>query len=204
MVARWRVHQTAVTAGLASSGVDVYDAGVIPTPAAAYLVADIDADFGVMISASHNARSETIALSVLARRQENCGRHCEDKDQEIYEKREFIRPTGCRSVVSTVSDAEDRYILHLVGAFRSGWTDSRRPYWTVPTARRPITSPDTRAARCQYPRDRRSAGWPEHQRRRAGSLAGASQEAVLKPRRSSRHCSQRRRRSVPGRGSHEY
>ena len=45
----------AVSAGLASSGIDVLDAGVIPTPAAAFLVADIHADFGVMISASHNA-----------------------------------------------------------------------------------------------------------------------------------------------------
>ena len=45
----------AVSAGLASSGVDVFDAGVIPTPACAYLTADLGADFGVMISASHNA-----------------------------------------------------------------------------------------------------------------------------------------------------
>ncbi len=44
----------AVSAGLASSGIDVLDAGVIPTPAAAFLVGDINADFGVMISASHN------------------------------------------------------------------------------------------------------------------------------------------------------
>ena len=44
----------AVAAGLSSSGFDVYDAGVIPTPAAAFLVADFKADFGVMISASHN------------------------------------------------------------------------------------------------------------------------------------------------------
>ena len=44
----------AVAAGLAGSGVDVFDAGVIPTPAAAFLIADIRADFGVMISASHN------------------------------------------------------------------------------------------------------------------------------------------------------
>ena len=44
----------ALAAGLASSGIDVLDAGVIPTPAAAFLVGDIDADFGVMISASHN------------------------------------------------------------------------------------------------------------------------------------------------------
>ena len=44
----------AVAAGLASSGVDVLDAGVLPTPATAFLTADISADFGVMISASHN------------------------------------------------------------------------------------------------------------------------------------------------------
>jgi len=44
----------AVAAGLASSGVDVFDAGVLPTPATAFLTADMDADFGVMISASHN------------------------------------------------------------------------------------------------------------------------------------------------------
>src|SRR5688572_1655803 len=42
----------AVSAGLASSGVDVLDAGVIPTPAAAFLIGNIGADFGVMISAS--------------------------------------------------------------------------------------------------------------------------------------------------------
>ena len=45
----------AVVAGLASAGVDVYDAGVLPTPAVAYLTADTGADFGVMLSASHNA-----------------------------------------------------------------------------------------------------------------------------------------------------
>src|SRR3954462_12075127 len=43
----------AVSAGLSSSGVDVYDAGVVPTPATAFLVGDFKADFGVMISASH-------------------------------------------------------------------------------------------------------------------------------------------------------
>ena len=35
-------------------GVDVLDAGVIPTPATAFLIDSIRADFGVMISASHN------------------------------------------------------------------------------------------------------------------------------------------------------
>jgi len=44
----------AVASGLASSGVDVFDAGVIPTPATAFLTADFDADFGVMtVSYTH-------------------------------------------------------------------------------------------------------------------------------------------------------
>ncbi|GAA1850654.1 phosphoglucosamine mutase [Myceligenerans crystallogenes] len=45
----------AVAAGLASAGVDVVDLGVLPTPALAYLVSEMGADLGVMISASHNA-----------------------------------------------------------------------------------------------------------------------------------------------------
>jgi phosphoglucosamine mutase len=46
--------EAAVVAGLAESGVDVRRLGVIPTPAVAYLTDFLDADFGVMLSASHN------------------------------------------------------------------------------------------------------------------------------------------------------
>lgn len=45
----------AMAAGLAAAGVDVWDVGVVPTPAVAYLTASSGADFGVMLSASHNA-----------------------------------------------------------------------------------------------------------------------------------------------------
>ncbi len=44
----------AVNAGLASTGVDVIDVGIVPTPGLAYLVNTQDADLGVMLSASHN------------------------------------------------------------------------------------------------------------------------------------------------------
>ena len=46
--------EAAVVAGLATTGVDVIAVGVLPTPAVAFLPADLGADFGVMISASHN------------------------------------------------------------------------------------------------------------------------------------------------------
>ena len=47
--------EAAVVAGLASAGVDVLLAGVLPTPAIAYLTERHGARLGVMLSASHNA-----------------------------------------------------------------------------------------------------------------------------------------------------
>jgi phosphoglucosamine mutase len=47
--------EAAVAAGLASAGVDVLQLGVLPTPAVAFLTADLGADLGIVISASHNA-----------------------------------------------------------------------------------------------------------------------------------------------------
>src|SRR5271165_2706387 len=46
--------EAAVVAGLAASGVDVVRLGVMPTPAVAHLTAALDAEFGVVLSASHN------------------------------------------------------------------------------------------------------------------------------------------------------
>jgi phosphoglucosamine mutase len=46
--------EAAVVAGLAAGGIDVVRLGVIPTPGVAHLIAAMGADFGVMLSASHN------------------------------------------------------------------------------------------------------------------------------------------------------
>jgi len=47
--------ESAMTAGFTSVGMDVIQAGPIPTPAVAMLTRSLRADLGVMISASHNA-----------------------------------------------------------------------------------------------------------------------------------------------------
>jgi phosphoglucosamine mutase len=103
----------AVAAGLASSGVDVFDAGVVPTPAAAYLTADIDADFGVMISASHNSAPDN-GIKFFARGGHKLADSTEDKIAEAMGQ--SLTPIGSEvGRVTRFSDAEDRYIVHLLG-----------------------------------------------------------------------------------------
>jgi phosphoglucosamine mutase len=46
--------ESAIAAGLASHGIHVLLAGIVPTPAVAYLTAKYCASFGIVISASHN------------------------------------------------------------------------------------------------------------------------------------------------------
>ena len=116
----------AVAAGLASSGIDVCDAGVIPTPAAAFLTADIEADFGVMISASHNPAPDN-GIKFFARG----GRKLPDSiEAEIAAQLELepLRPTG-EGVgrIERFADAEDRYVLHLLSAMPIVHTDARPP-----------------------------------------------------------------------------
>ena len=103
----------AVAAGLASSGVDVLDAGVIPTPAAAYLIADIDADFGVMISASHNPAPDN-GIKIFARGGVKLPDEVEDRIEQALED-DKLAPTGGEvGRIRRFADAEDRYVLHLL------------------------------------------------------------------------------------------
>ncbi|MEN9969853.1 MAG: hypothetical protein RLZZ229_61 [Actinomycetota bacterium] len=103
----------AVAAGLSSSGVDVFDAGVLPTPATAFLTADLDADFGVMISASHNAAPDN-GIKIFARG----GHKLDDAIEEAIEAAmagEKLAPIGAGvGHVTRFADAEDRYIVHLL------------------------------------------------------------------------------------------
>jgi len=105
----------AVEAGLASSGVNVLDAGTLPTPAAAFLIADIDADFGVMISASHNPAADN-GIKIFA----GGGVKLPDEVEQRIEEAmvgPMLRPTGAGvGRVERFSDAEDRYAMHLLAS----------------------------------------------------------------------------------------
>jgi len=104
---------SAVAAGLASSGIDVLDAGVIPTPAIAMLVRDAGLDFGVMVSASHNLAPDN-GIKFFSYGGTKLPDEVEDRIQDALGTQP-LRPTGSGvGRISRFSDAEDRYALALL------------------------------------------------------------------------------------------
>ena len=105
--------EAAVVAGLLSAGVDVWRVGVLPTPAVAFLVSALDADLGVMLSASHNPMPDN-GIKLLARG----GHKLADDVEDAIESRlreEWTRPTG-RDVgrVSDHLEGAQMYLEHLL------------------------------------------------------------------------------------------
>jgi len=107
--------EAAVAAGLASVGVDVALLGVLPTPAVAYLTADLGADLGVVISASHNAMPDN-GIKIFGAG----GRKLPDSVEDAIEARmsgadPVALPTG-EGVgrIFPEQDAVSRYVDHLL------------------------------------------------------------------------------------------
>ncbi|HKA69550.1 MAG TPA: phosphoglucosamine mutase [Actinomycetes bacterium] len=105
--------ESAVVAGLASAGVDVLRIGVLPTPAIAFLTDTLDADLGVVLSASHNPMPDN-GIKFFARG----GQKLPDEIEDAIERRigeHWQRPTGAE--VGRVSDnggSTERYLNHLL------------------------------------------------------------------------------------------
>jgi phosphoglucosamine mutase len=107
--------EAAVVAGLASAGADVLRVGVLPTPAVAYLVADTDADLGVMLSASHNPMPDN-GIKLFAAGGHKLPDDIEDGIERAMSQG-WIRPTGAGvGRVRDLPDAAERYVRHLVGS----------------------------------------------------------------------------------------
>ena len=102
-----------VVAGLASAGVDVYDVGVLPTPAVAYLTGDTGADFGVMLSASHNPMPDN-GIKFFAKGGHKLPDDVEDRIEDTMGRR-WTRPIGPEvGRVVAMPDGHTRYISHLL------------------------------------------------------------------------------------------
>ena len=105
--------EAAVVAGLASAGVDVLLLGELPTPGVAWLTAELGADLGVMLSASHNAMPDN-GIKFLGRG----GVKLDDAIELVIEDRmrePWHRPTGGDvGRVRPHTTAVEEYAAHLV------------------------------------------------------------------------------------------
>lgn len=105
--------EAAVIAGLTSQGVDALRVGVLPTPAVAYLTGAYDADFGVMISASHNPMPDN-GIKIFGPGGRKLDDGTEDQIEALLRADVASRPVGAG--IGRVVDAEDaaeRYLRHL-------------------------------------------------------------------------------------------
>lgn len=120
--------EAALIAGLNSAGVDVVLAGMVPTPTVAMLAAQTGANFGVIVSASHNPFQDNGIKFVHGN-----GRKLNDKTEIAIEQivlgntQEATRPEG-RSIgrVSRMTDAVERYVAHAVASMGGTRLDGMR------------------------------------------------------------------------------
>jgi phosphoglucosamine mutase len=113
--------EAAVVAGLTSAGADVLRAGVLPTPALAYLTGRTDADLGVMISASHNPMPDN-GIKLFSRG----GHKLPDTEEAAIERGvtsgldDGNRPTGgAIGRVRDLTEAAEDYLTHLQSTLES-------------------------------------------------------------------------------------
>ncbi|RDH76028.1 phosphoglucosamine mutase [Mycolicibacterium moriokaense] len=105
--------EAAVIAGLTSEGVDALRVGVLPTPAVAYLTSAYDAEFGVMISASHNAMPDN-GIKIFGSGGHKLDDATEDRIEELLAAGPGERPVGAAiGRVVDADDALDRYLRHV-------------------------------------------------------------------------------------------
>jgi phosphoglucosamine mutase len=107
--------EPALTSGLISLGIDVILVGPMPTPSVPMLIKSLRADFGIMITASHNPGHDN-GMKIF----DNNGRKLDKATQEIIENRvwqnqftdELAEPNNLGRA-SRLEDVQGRYIEHI-------------------------------------------------------------------------------------------
>ncbi|MDW7651088.1 MAG: phosphoglucosamine mutase [Bacillota bacterium] len=113
--------EAALIAGLTSTGADVYVAGVISTPAAAYLTKQLKGCGGVMISASHNAYPDN-GIKFFNAKGFKLADEVEAEIEDLYFSLDDTLPRPEADKVGRVyqdETAEDRYLDYLLSTVPS-------------------------------------------------------------------------------------
>jgi len=108
----------AICKGLNESGVDVRKVGVLPTPAVSYLITELKADLGVMVSASHNPARDN-GIKFFARNGRKLDDSLEAKIEELLGQ-PWQRPADM-DAGKTIEDLEarEKYISFLLSTIES-------------------------------------------------------------------------------------
>ena len=115
--------ESALFAGICSSGAEAFSLGVVPTPAVAYLTKKYSADAGIMISASHNSY-EFNGIKIFDRNGYKLPDEIENKIEELIAKHNVLtspppigdkigKITKCETAISDYT----KYVAETVKTF---------------------------------------------------------------------------------------
>jgi len=112
----------AVVSGLRSSGIDVVDLGILPTPALAHLTREMGFDTGVMLTASHNP-PEFNGIKLFNGDTTGYSREQETEIERIFaEKKSRSTPPGA---FSRSGEAKERYFRCIRERFPQTYSNGR-------------------------------------------------------------------------------
>ena len=104
--------ETALTSGLVSAGMDVFEIGPLPTPAVAHLTKSMCADCGIMITASHNPASDN-GIKIFTSSGYKLPEELETKIEDLVftqQKNLFSPSPNTIGKAFRIDDARGRYI----------------------------------------------------------------------------------------------
>jgi phosphoglucosamine mutase len=100
-----------IASGICSTGVNVYSAGILPTPAIAQLTAATGSKAGIMISASHNPYYDN-GIKLFNNRGFKLSSDMEDEIEDLALKRNFYKNACKVQSIGTVFSLDDAKIIY--------------------------------------------------------------------------------------------
>jgi phosphoglucosamine mutase len=118
------IYENALTAGLCASGMDVFLVGPLPTPAIAFQTRNMRADFGIVISASHNSFEDNgikFFDSEGFKLQDSVENRISEMVLDPDWEWQLPKPADVGRAFK-ISDAPGRYIVSIKNSFPAGLT----------------------------------------------------------------------------------
>tara|TARA_B110000444_G_scaffold253487_1_gene284424 strand:+ start:293 stop:1639 length:1347 start_codon:yes stop_codon:yes gene_type:complete len=108
--------ESALEAGFAAAGVDVYLTGPLPTPAIAYLATILNADIGVSITASHNPFDDN-GIKLFSNKGTKLSANIEREIESLAAGKLNVVPAQKLGKARRLDDARDKYSKFCVDTF---------------------------------------------------------------------------------------